>query len=150
MTFYHLNSTPLATGSMVLPGNWGRIIRLYGISHNRFAWEAVVDDIRAREFPQAPSRLDCAYFFDDLGEARFYGNSDQSRAMMLLYEVEMVEPEARILRTDWRGTAPDGKMSLDWVRRYWAGTMLPPHDSGYHCRELLADTALRIVGQLPR
>lgn len=109
-----------------------------------------MEDVRSLHYGSLPSRLDCAYFFDDVGEARFYGNADASRAMMLLYEVELVDAAAVIHATDWRGTTPDGEMSLNWVRRYWSGIMQPPHESGHACRELLAISPLRIVQQIRR
>lgn len=109
-----------------------------------------MEDVRQREFSRLPSRMDAAYFFDDIDEARFYASSDGSRLMMLLYEVELVDPNARIHATDWRNTVPDDRFSLDWIRGYWSGEMKPRLDNGPSCRELLAVTPLRIIQQMPR
>ncbi|WP_052731806.1 hypothetical protein [Devosia geojensis] len=147
--YFHLNSTPLGVGSIVEPGNWGRIIRLYGLSHGRFAIEAAMEDVRANEFAHLPSRLEAAFFFDDVHEAKHYADADNSRRLMLLYQVELVDNRATLHRTDWRNNVPDGHLSLDWIRRYWLGEMLPPIN-GRECRELLATTPLRIVGAVPR
>ena len=105
--------------------------------------------VRRHSFPQLPSRMDCAFFFDSIGEARFYRNSDPGRTMINLYEIDLVDPKAVQHRTDWRRVSPSGPVDLTWIVDYWSGTMLLPHESGHICQEVLAVTPLKIVAQHP-
>ena len=67
---------------------------------------------------------------------------------MILYEVELTNPNVLIHRTDWRNVGHDGSLSLHWAHRYWLGQKLDTHESGHKCEELLALTALKIVERL--
>ena len=149
MPFFHCNSTPLEPGAIIKFGNWGRIIRNVGWPHNQAFREAVFEDIRAKEFPKKPSRMDCSFFFTDELVTRLYLRFDPLRAaMMIAYEVELIHPDAPRHSADWRAaTDPVGFVGLEWVRDYWRGVMRPPVD-GVECREHLARTNLRIVRKL--
>ncbi|TQX91338.1 hypothetical protein EQW76_00970 [Rhizobium sp. rho-13.1] len=107
-----------------------------------------MEDVRANEFPDRPSRLTSSYFFDAIGEARFYRGTDLMRSAMLLYEVELIKPQSVQHSTDWRNNVHDGSLTLDWARRYWRGEHLPPDGSGHVCREILAETPLKIISKL--
>lgn len=145
MPFYHLNSTLLDVGSVIMPGNWGRIIRRIGPNHGRWVIETAMEELRQREFPNRPSRLTSAFVLDSLDEANFYRDVDQSRSIMCLYRVEFVDPQATSFTTDWRNVLPDHQLNMDWARRYWNGEMLPLHQSGRACREVLTGSALRVM-----
>jgi hypothetical protein len=134
---FHLNSTGLENGSIIQPGNWGRIIRIYGWNHGRAIFESAMEHVRQTLFGHLPSRLDCAFFFDDLGEAQFYRGSDPSRHMMLLYEVEIVDRTAIQHRTDYRNASPSGELGLSWAVDYWAGNMKAPAGAAL-CQETLS------------
>jgi hypothetical protein len=141
---FHLNSTVLGEGSVIQPGNWGRIIRTYGWIHNRAIFETAMEYVRLTAFSHLPSRLDCAFFFDSLSEAQGYRNSDQSRQMMVIYEVEVIDKAATQHRTDYRNAGASGALDLGWINDYWAGNMKPPIN-GFNCQETLAVTSLKIV-----
>ncbi|RXG88733.1 hypothetical protein EAS61_29135 [Bradyrhizobium zhanjiangense] len=143
----------LEPGAVILPGNWGRIIRLAGWSHNQAFREAVFEYVRQQEFPGKPSRLDALFFFDDENEARFYAESDGRQATMLAYEIELLSPHAPKHFGDWRGLQPQAPVvDLKWVRNYWAGEMLSPRqvdpDRTAACREVIAVSAARIIRRL--
>ena len=144
---FHLNSTGLGIGSIIQPGNWGRIIRTYGWNHNRAMVEAAMEHVRQAVDPNLPARLDCAFFFDDLQEALFYRGSDASRLMMVLYEVQILDEEAVQLSTDYRNTGPSGGLNLNWANDYWTGKMGPQAGptGAIKCQETLAVTSLMIV-----
>lgn len=64
MELYHYCPVPLENGSVITPGNWGRIIRQYPMPDNCNAIvvkELLLENIRLRLYPSYPSRLDCAY-----------------------------------------------------------------------------------------
>lgn len=145
---FHLNSTPLAPGSIILPGNWGRIIKRFGWQHGRAIYETFLEEIRAKHYPALPSRLESSFFFDDVGEARFYRDIDQGRSMMLLYEVKILDSVPQHV-TDWRHISPFGPLNADWAHAYWSGKFGSPHESGHACREVLSITRLEIVAHLP-
>lgn len=151
MAHFHCSSLPLQPDSVIDPGNWGRIIRNAGWSHNLSGRETILEHVRKNEFPHKPSRLDASFFFDNETEARFYAGSDGRHLTMLTYEVELLEPDAVQHIGDWRNVAAKGPLDLSWASNYWAGEMLPPHSDPawpVQCREILAVTALRIVRRL--
>jgi len=59
-TYYHCAPIALSAGSIIQPGNWGRIIRQYLSSDGgTFAVgfrERILEDIRAMHYPEKPSR----------------------------------------------------------------------------------------------
>lgn len=138
----------LQAGAVILPGNWGRIIRQLGWQHGRAVFEVALEDQRLRGFPALPSRLDCSFFFDDLGEAHFYKQA-QNLHTHLVYEVDMLDLAAVRHATDWRNISPNGLLDNDWTRRYWAPVFQPPQPTGHTCREILAVTPLKVIALTP-
>ncbi len=152
MPHFHCTSALLAPGSVIEPGNWGRIIRNAGWNHNLSGRETTLEHVRQASFPHKPSRFDCAFLFDDENEARFYANSDGRQVTMIPYEVELLDSHAAQHVGDWRNVAASGPLDLSWASRYWEGQMLPPHQDAIwtaQCRELLALSPMRIVRRLP-
>ena len=144
MPFYHCSSTQLEAGSIIRPGNWGRIIRNTGWGHNQALKEAALEYVRQSEFPDKPSRMMSSFFFDDENEAHFYSISDNRQITMIVYQVAidlLVQPHVG----DWRGTQPRGSVSMDRAREYWLGQFQPPHQTGASCRELIVVTSLQII-----
>jgi hypothetical protein len=146
---FHFNSSLLAPGSIILPGNWGRIVRLLGSQHQEWAREDILETIRVAEFPMLPSRFDCIFYFATATEAEFFRSSRGTTNPLILYEIELVDPTAPQHEADWKGTGPYD--SLEWARRYWRGDFMPgrgiPPEAS--CRETLAVTPLRIVRKMP-
>ena len=62
-TFFHLSGGLLGEGSVILPGNWGRILRAYGWQHPQAAKEMILEAARLRIAPGKPSRLECCFAF---------------------------------------------------------------------------------------
>ena len=145
---FHFCSVLLAPGSIILPGNWGRIVRLVGNGHPEWKREVILERIRQAEFSHLPSRWECVFFSETLAEAEYYGAA-RGKTPMILYEVELVEPNAPKHVADWKGTSPytDGD---EWARRYWRGDVMPGRGPAPAplCREVLAVTALRILHQV--
>jgi hypothetical protein len=144
---YHFSSSLLGPGSLVRPGNWGRIVRLIGSQHREWSRECVLERIRQAEFPPLPSRFDCIFFFASFTEAEFYKSSLGANAHLVMYEVELADAEVRQHEADWKGTGPYD--TDEWAWRYWRGDIMPGRGPGPLCREVLAVTPLRILREVP-
>lgn len=126
--YYYCYSLPLEVGSVIRPGNWGRILRTYTPQSSPNHWlltrELAYELVRVRQFPQKPSRFDCIYVClseADLGEFRATSN----RHIDLSYEVELVDPQAPKHLGDW--TLPNMQNTDNLpvfesrATRYWQG-----------------------------
>jgi hypothetical protein len=74
VTYFHCAPLPLGDGSIVEPGNWGRIIRLYapndGATFAVAYRESLLEAYRQTNCPQKPSRLNCVFACPTLEVAR--------------------------------------------------------------------------------
>lgn len=102
--YFYCYSLPLEVGSVIRPGNWGRILRTYTPQSSPNPWpltrELTYELVRIRSFPQKPSRFDCIFLClseKDLGEFR----ATTSRHLDIGYEVELVDPDAPSHIGDW-------------------------------------------------
>lgn len=89
-SYFHVAPNLLAIGSVILPGNWGRIIKLYKPNNSNLILlyrETMLEHIRATEFPDKPSRLESLFLLPSLDEARRYqqGNAQSG----VIYEVQV-------------------------------------------------------------
>jgi hypothetical protein len=149
--YFHCSSSLLSPDSIVEPGNWGRIIKNVGWLHPSALKEVALEHIRAQEFPAKPSRLLSIFLLDDANEAKFYAVSDGRQTTMLAYEVELLNPAVPTHSGDWRHVAPEGELSLDWVRAYWRGEHFPRHVAGewnVACRETICESAVKVIQRL--
>ena len=67
ISYFHLSGAMLEPGSLILPGNWGRVIRSAGWRHDYSLRELALEDARVSRYPDRPSRLDAAFIFLTLG-----------------------------------------------------------------------------------
>src|SRR6266508_3095158 len=129
--YFYCYSLPLEVGSVIRPGNWGRILRTYTPQSSPNAWllvrELAYELVRAGNFPQKPSRFDSLFLCmseADLNEFRVSSN----RRLDLGYEVELVDPGAPSHVGDW--TLPNMQNTDDlqvFVNRatlYWQGAQI--------------------------
>jgi hypothetical protein len=154
-SFYFFASLRLAPGSVVFPGNWGRMLRRYendtAIPGNLFgnSWilarEMRFEVIRLKHFPDKPSRLDCAFCCYTIDEARAYQNGGADRPkVLLLHRVELVDPSlpSHTATIELVNFPPPNTSFLDVTEQramaYWGGAM-------QGTRELLTLSPLRIV-----
>jgi hypothetical protein len=141
-----------------MPGNWGRIIRRFGWQHSLAVREMALETARIAEFPHHPSRLDSAFVFLTVEEARQFRNSVQGFGQHVLYRVALSNPEAASHLTDSRLCAPQGTLRPDWARVYWLdadaqAAAIPGVDwtavtGGVQLREMLTLSQLRIEERL--
>lgn len=137
---YHCAVLPLGAGSIICPGNWGRIKRRFEKDGASLLRESVLEDIRKREFPSKPSRLDCAFGCQTEAHARAY--RDRHAPTSLIYRVALVEPKAPTHLGDFelviRGFA--GLNGIEEIARaYWKGGASSPSV------EILTSSPLRII-----
>ncbi len=104
MRYFYCYSLPLEVGSVIRPGNWGRILRTYSPQSHPNNWllarELAYELVRVKSFPNKPSRFDCLFVClseTELNEFRASSN----RHLDLGYEVELVDPTAPSHLGDW-------------------------------------------------
>jgi hypothetical protein len=143
MPLYHVTQILLQPGSVILPGNYGRILGMYQMRDaNAVLYrERFLEDIRQREFPKKPSRLSSSFCLESLQEAQFYRDNLAGR-YHVIYEVELVDPGCNQHRADYNKVSPlMSEMAArmeDVARAYWMGTNIERP-------EIVADTALRLI-----
>ena len=62
----------LGRGSVVLPGNYGRMLRLGGWGHPQAMREVLLEAVRMRDFPDRPSRQNCVFCCLTVEEAALF------------------------------------------------------------------------------
>ena len=143
--YFYCCSLPLQVGSIILPGNWGRIIRTYTPQSCQHPWlltrELVYELVRVKDFPRKPSRLECLFLCmneADLNEFR----TTYNRHLDLGYEVELVDPQSPNHIADW--TLPNMQNSDNLTvtenraTLYWRGENIVK-------QELLTVSPIRIM-----
>lgn len=127
-SYFFACSYPLEPGSIVRPGNWGRMIKSYTPQAGN-PWilvrEMAYEEIRANEFPQKPSRFDSIFLCSSLeGISEFLRSNN--RQFDIAYEVELVNPSATCHEGCLNNpviSAEDNYSSLlAKAREYWSAT----------------------------
>jgi hypothetical protein len=159
MDYYHLSGGLLATGSIIEPGNWGRIIRAWGWQHPHALRELALEHARLSRFNHRPSRLESAFALMSLGEAKLFGQ-EPGFEKHLLYRVSLCDENAKSHVTDSRLCMPRGSFRSDWADVYWLNDADQPaaipgvnwNDAiqGVQLREFLTLSPLRIEERLDR
>jgi hypothetical protein len=100
-TYFHVCPLLLEAGSIIKPGNWGRVIATYHT--DRAPWHIAVrelcyENVRLNRCPENPSRLNSVFLFDSHAQAfnHIQINDDNG----LIYEVELIEEDARLFHGD--------------------------------------------------
>ena len=136
---YHCAPIPLGAGSIICPGNWGRIKRRCEVDGVKLARESILEDIRRREFGTKPSRLDGAFVCPTLLAIEQYRT--KYSPVGIIYRVELLEPGALSHSGDYE-LISQGFVGIDGMedqaRRYWASENM-------EAPELLTLSRLRIV-----
>jgi hypothetical protein len=151
---FHLSGANLAPGAVILPGNWGRVVRAYGWQHSHALREMALEAARLAYFPHRPSRLDSAFAIPTVEEARKFRQHVAGFGQHLLYRVSLCDPNAASHLTDSRLCAPQGSIRPDWANVYWMdigaqAAAIPGIDwhaasGGMQLREVLTLSALRV------
>lgn len=158
MNFYHLSGGLLGVGSIIEPGNWGRIVRAHGWNHPSSRHEAAIEQARMARFPAKPSRLDVAFVCPTADEARLFRAATPAFGQHILYRVSLCDCSALSHIADPRLCSPQGTFRCDWADTYWldydpAGASIPGINwplatNGIQFREMLTLSQLRVEERL--
>ena len=120
-------SIPLEVGSIILPGNFGRIIRTQVNGGNILLLrEYIYEEVRKRDYPDKPSRMESCFLCQDLNSALLFAqpNRFDFNPTQLLYEVEILNPDApiHIAPIELVGVNPNANAWNAWTsaaKNYW-------------------------------
>lgn len=156
MPLYHFTMMRLAPGSIIEPGNWGRLLRRYenapGSNGQQFGkvWvltRELVFELTRIKLPKAnsvPSRFESTFSFKDEAHAHVYREANDPHFVQVLHEVELVDPnapqhEGAVSKSNWpAGGRPFLGDMTQAAQEYWRG-------EGDGPRELLSASGLRII-----
>jgi hypothetical protein len=142
-------SYPLAPGSVVNPGNWGRMIRKYSNGVFGDPWillrEEIFEHVRQSQFPTKPSRFE-GIFLCETKDQLVQFLQENNRHLELVYEVELIDVAPAI----HKGCLMHLDISLgetlsSFSRKanaYWDGANIKKP-------EILTTSGARIIAQLP-
>lgn len=150
MEYFHVCALPLAPGSIVEHGNWGRIIRCY--LDIKFPpqllfmlREQTFELIRLKHFSEKPSRFNSAFVFETLEQARNF-KANENRIFDLIYKVELTDPGKplhlgcmRLIQLPTNGNIlPQLEKN---AKLYWRGNTIEQP-------EILTESNIRILEQI--
>jgi hypothetical protein len=153
ISVFHFTMTRLGPGSVIQPGNWGRLLRRYqhkpmpNLPQFGGPWiisrELILELSRLRHAPTAPSRFDAAFVLADADVAERYRASNDPNRTQTLHEVELVDPEApshlgSLAMTAWPMPFEFIDPMTAMADAYWLG-----HGGGDH--EIVTLSALRVI-----
>ena len=154
--YYHFTPVRLSPGSIIQPGNWGRIVQQYQVPDPAIqtfgtgwliAREMQFELVRISQFPTRPSRMAAAFCCVDEPQARAYQNRVDPNRIQLLHAVELVDPTmathiAPLSMVDFpppRSTFIDQTFAR--ATAYWTG--LPQGD-----QEVITASPLRVTANI--
>lgn len=129
-TYFFCCSYPLASGSVIEPGNWGRMLRTYNLREGSRWWlplrEFIFEAVRSQQFPALPSRLEAFFACENEADLRKFM---VGRPMDIGYEVELTDPSQPFHKgcLNEFEFPNNGSPILqhdieERARRYWSGT----------------------------
>jgi len=148
-TFFHAVSLPLAPGSVIEPGNWGRMLKNYMAKQDdgTLLRKTLFEQVRCQDFPDRPSRLN-GIFLGETAKGLFNFLYECGRIHDIAYEVTLEQENARPFRTCYGLPTPDRPL-LDALnkqaRRYWQGEN---EDSLETRIEMLTTSPVRMVRRI--
>jgi len=153
MPLYHLAQLRLGPGSIIEPGNFGRLLGRYMPSAQRAfgnAWmlcrELIFEQARP---PELPSRFSCCFVLPALDDVNCFRPTADPNFQQVLHEVAIVDESlpqhrgARSLIAMQDDVVFLGPMQAK-AAKYWSGDPGEP-DQGY---ELLTSSSLRVIKPL--
>jgi len=143
--WFHSVCVLLESGSVILPGNMGRILKLYKPGSDRLIQEEIYERARLAMQPDAPSRLACTFVCPTRADAAAFHATDSVK-LNQWYLVEPVERPTSVFVADYRNWAVPKPLHRPFTdsafqavcRDYWQGQPA-------NCRELLYGGPLRVI-----
>lgn len=144
MRGYYVCPIPLRPGSVVEPGNYGRIVRHHGQEHHLWGREELLERVRQADFPTKPSRLTSAYYCPEVADAQWFQNHHSNAG--IIYLVVPLSPEAP-RHAGYMNCLPPiaGRDGEDIARRYWAADLKVQGPDGYPAQEIVIASPMLIV-----
>lgn len=126
MPYFHCAPIRLGAGSIIEPGNWGRIKRQFEQLPTTNYREIALEFGRLALNPEAPSRLDCVFCCESRDDAEQYVAAHSTWSV--IHEVEPLDRATPVFRTSWdyigninpNVPTPFDQIERD-IRSYWAG-----------------------------
>ena len=144
-SYFHFSPILLAPGSVIEPGNFGRIIRLQGVAHPLYRREMGYEFLRRRLFPNCPSRLDCLFCFPTQQEAELCREHIRGYAESVLYEVENAEVAPHI--ADMNNAVQHFALPAfddNVITYYWRGWQRSPDPQAVILHEVLLQSSVTV------
>jgi hypothetical protein len=150
---FHLAMTRLGPGSIIQPGNMGRLTHRYmrpGANMNGYgdlwilAREVIFEHVRERNFANKPSRLNSSFICPDQDSLDLCRRIMDSLLLLVAHEVEVVDPNAaqHLGAVRWLDLAAPGQPFLDTThmsaQQYWSGDPNGP-------MEIVTDSPMRVL-----
>ncbi len=103
---YHCCPIPLEIGSVIKPGNWGRVLHLYNSKQVNFVLmrEYMLEAYRQNEYPDKPSRLNAVFCLPTEEEAKKYQNNNNEWS--IIYKVAPIKKAYTIHNGDYGLVSP--------------------------------------------
>lgn len=146
--YYWLGSYPLEEGSIILPGNWGRIVNLYKSDGPVLLYlrERIFEEVRLESFSNLPSRMNCNFLFESMEQAKEFQNHEAGRYVDILYEVEIIDNSKLQFRGDLNALhwppAPFFLKDIDKMAyNYWQGENI-------QYPEILTESPIKIIRKI--
>lgn len=147
--YYHFTPIRLGAGSLVEPGNFGRILKRY-LTGTGNAWmlarELVFEKHRP---PSKPSRLSACFALPTTDDAERYRQANDQNFLQVLHEVEVVDPLAvqhlgSLSYLDFNNSLPFMDPTTTAAISYWSGAAGDPMKG----IELVTTSGLRVMRAL--
>ena len=148
-TYFHFAPILLGEGSIIEPGNFGRVIRLRGAAHPLYRREMAYEQMREAAFPLLPSRLDCLFCFPTLQEAELCRGHIKGYGESVLYEVESIEINSHLADMN-NAIQPWDLVVFDesLIAYYWRGWMRSPDPQAVILREVLLRSSVTVLRRI--
>lgn len=155
--YFHCAPIPLTAGSIIEPGNWGRIINSYSLADMNSMIvafrETLLENARLKFAPDKPSRLNCIFACPSAEGLRSFCQNN-GRIRDIAYQVEPIDLGASIHAGDYNLATlpillPGAQQQYFYMKElpqrfkdYWQGV---PTETV----EILIGGPVRIVDRLP-
>lgn len=139
--YYWLGFYELGKGSIVYPGNWGRIKNKAFAASPNILKELIYENVRLRLYPAYPSRLNSIFVCPSLEEIIKY-QKITSKVTEVIHKVKLVNVEANKTMTDWNkftlAQNDSYELAEQRAREYWEGKNIANP-------EILIESAIEIM-----
>jgi hypothetical protein len=118
MSYYWYNHEKHTTGDIILPGNWGRVIKA-NPGHRYYRMEQQFETMRLSINSALPSRLESAFVFEDIKTANVLQVKQPGG---VLYEVMLIDKDKSSYRTEMALIHPELEIYNAQVgnpKKYW-------------------------------